>query len=112
MFRPYRCVEISKRLKGQFTPKLNKQIFPLTCTAIYPRRLFWCEISVKETSAFSLLCNGNKAPGLYSEIMIHLLRINNRSCCEQFHVGTILLLPNYTHHVYHLAEGSWAALRF
>ena len=31
-------------LKGRFTPKSKIHIFPLTCSAIYKSREFWCEL--------------------------------------------------------------------
>lgn len=31
-------------LKGQFTPKWKIHILPVTCSAIYQSRLFWCEL--------------------------------------------------------------------
>lgn len=31
-----------------------------------------------------------------AEIMTRLFKIIHRSCCEQFHVGTIFFLPNYS----------------
>ena len=37
--------DIRTLLKGPFAPKSNTHIFPLTCNAIYPSRLFWCELS-------------------------------------------------------------------
>ena len=30
--------------KGQFSPKSKIHIFPLTCSAVYQSRLFWCEL--------------------------------------------------------------------
>ena len=35
-------------LKGQFTPKSKIHIFPLTCSAIYQSRLFWCELAISQ----------------------------------------------------------------
>ena len=39
------AVNINDTSKGQFTPKSEIHIFPLTCRAIYQSRLFWCELS-------------------------------------------------------------------
>ena len=43
---------------------------------------------------------------LFQEIMTWLLKTIRRPCCEQFHVGTIFSLLNYTVQLYHCAEGS------
>lgn len=32
------------KLKGQFTQKLKRHTVPLTCSAIHPSGLFWCEL--------------------------------------------------------------------
>ena len=36
---------VKQDIKGQFTLKLKIHIFPLTCSAIYQSKLFWCELS-------------------------------------------------------------------
>lgn len=44
------------KLKGQFTEKLKMHIFPLTCSAINPSGLFWCELlSFRDIDRESLL---------------------------------------------------------
>ena len=51
-------LKITQILKGQFTPKLNIDIFPLTCSVIYQSRLLWCELpsfGAVDISAFSLI---------------------------------------------------------
>ena len=45
LFGSYRCLCSALHLKGQFTPKLKNTYFPLTFSAIYQSRLFWCESS-------------------------------------------------------------------
>ena len=35
---------MSRILKGQFTPKSKIHIFPLTFSAVYQSKLFWCEL--------------------------------------------------------------------
>ena len=48
-------------LKGQFTPINKMHIFPFTCSAIYPSRLFWRELlsfgDIDHNGAFRLLLN-------------------------------------------------------
>lgn len=58
-------------LKGQFTPKIsNVHIVTLTCSVVYPSRLFWCEllsleISTVEMSAFSRIKWNSMVLGLW-----------------------------------------------
>lgn len=104
-------------LKEQFTPKSEIQIFPPTCSVICPSRLFWCELHVSFWDIgcrdVSLCSNGMevdctwpvviKAPKKYiwkpqqhfPGAVTRLLKIIQRTCCEQFHVGTIYFLSNY-----------------
>ena len=41
---------------------------------------------------------------LFTEIMTQLFKIFHRRCCEQFHVGTIFFVLNYTCQPYNQAE--------
>ena len=34
----------NRPLKGEFIQKAKQHIFPLKCSAIYPSRMFWCEL--------------------------------------------------------------------
>ncbi|MDF4377384.1 hypothetical protein P3378_24580, partial [Vibrio parahaemolyticus] len=100
--------------KGTVTPNSIIHIFPLTCSAFYQYRLFWCELlSVGDIGCrdVCLLLNIMELDGtqlvmlkvaqntfeqqqhqqqcVFPEIMTWLLKIIHRPCCEQFHVGTI-----------------------
>lgn len=44
-------------------------------------------LKVPETNIWKQQC-------LCPVIMIHLLRIIRRACCEKFHTGTVFFLPN------------------
>lgn len=48
-----KCISVHLR-----NPKI--QIFPLSCSAINPSRLFWCETSAKEMSAFFVVLKSTK----------------------------------------------------
>ena len=65
--------------KGQFTPKSKTHA------------VFW----------FELLRSGTM-----KNLPTSLSRNQDPSCCEQFHEGTILFLPNYTHQPHLCTEGS------
>lgn len=43
---------------------------------------------------------------LFPEILTQLLEIIHRPMCEQFHVGTMFFLPNYTCQPYPHKQGS------
>ena len=102
-------------LKGQFTLKSKIHIFPLTCDAIYPSSLFWCEFlsldilalgksSLKHNvTSWHLACSVQNAKTIqyngktqqqyvFPEVMTQLLKIIHRPCCEELHVGTTFFL--------------------
>lgn len=61
-----------------------------------------------------MMLKGKRKEGscLFPEIMTKLLKIIHRPCCEQFCVGTIFFLPNYTCQLYHCREASFSNVFF
>ena len=74
-------------------------------TAIYPSKLFWCELSSFGHNGPRCLPSlqqntrgdcGARHHCLFLEIMIQLLKIIHRPCCGQFHVVAFLSLVKPT----------------
>ena len=60
-------------LKGQFTPKSIIHIFLPSCSAIYPFRLFWCELpSFGDISCRDVLLFSDTIPRYSKHQKIHL----------------------------------------
>lgn len=93
----------SLQLKGQFTPK-SKEHIPLTCSAFYQSRSFWCELLSFGDKGHRDVClvsnvmelNGTqhvvlKVPVrcLFSVIMNRLLKIIHKLFREEFLAGTV-----------------------
>lgn len=93
-------------LKGQVTPKSIIHIFPVTCSAIYPSKLFLCELP----SCGDIVCRNVCLPSSIMELddtaataamsfsrnQYPVTQDNTgqyRPCCELFHGGTTLFLP-------------------
>ena len=66
----------------------------------------WNTMKLDGTQLLAHNCNINLYFRIFSEIRTRLLRIIHRPCCEQFHVGIIFFLPNYTHQLYDCTGGS------
>lgn len=44
VFQQLTMVHFHSILKGTVQPKIQKHVFPLTCSSVHPSRLIWCEL--------------------------------------------------------------------
>ena len=75
-------------------------ILLFTCRAICTFWLFCGVLPRFGNIGYSNVCllsNIMELDGTQLRTMTRLLKIIHRPCCEQFHVGTIFFLPNYTY---------------
>lgn len=84
---------------GQFTPKSEIHILSLTCSAIHPSSLFWCELPSPGDIGRRDVCFLSNTMELDGTQLVVLnapkLQIIHRPC-QTFHIGSIFFLPNYT----------------
>jgi len=99
-------------LKEVVHPKSKIHICPLPCSDIYQSRiLVWVAECWRYGTRLEVLRASKKHiwkpqhQCLFPEITTWLLKIIHKPCFEQFYIGTLFFLPNYTHQLYHCAEG-------
>lgn len=93
---------VHPKIRNKWASFIHLDCFAVTCGVL--------DMSAVETSAFSQIERGHMTLGSccskQQKITTWLVGMTCRPCCEQFHVGTVFSLLNYTCHLYHCAERS------